>query len=90
MLKGHTFKPSRCFGHPECPMTAGYYIGGGHWLCWLHTLFLPGGAKIIAAQTLVAMPTVEQAIEIAERREKNAPHQTQTAEVRKQELLKQG
>jgi hypothetical protein len=31
-------KRNRCTGHPGCPMTAGYYIGGGQWICWFHAL----------------------------------------------------
>ena len=29
---------SRCFTNPECIMTAGYYIGGGMWICWWHAM----------------------------------------------------
>ena len=34
-----TDKP-HCYRQP-CPMTMGYYIGGGQHVCWLHALMLP-------------------------------------------------
>jgi hypothetical protein len=47
-----------CHGHPECPMTAGYYIGGGMWICWLHALFDPVMTGWVArtGQKMVALP----------------------------------
>ena len=50
---------SRCFGHPDCPMTAGYYLGAGQWICWLHALFNSVWWKAIKKETgqkLQALP----------------------------------
>jgi len=46
---------TRCCWSSDCPMTAGYYIGAGLWVCWLHAIFyLP--PAIIQLQPLRAMP----------------------------------
>jgi hypothetical protein len=49
---------SRCHRHPECPNTAGYYFGGGIWICWLHTLFDEVLTGVIArtGQKMQALP----------------------------------
>jgi hypothetical protein len=54
---------SACYGHPDCPMTAGYYLGAGMWICWLHALYDPVAMKVIAAtgQTMMALPKAESA-----------------------------
>lgn len=56
---------SRCFGHPECVMTAGYPIGGGLYMCWAHILF-SSNWKYFAGRTMVVMPTAEQQRRMAE------------------------
>lgn len=57
---------SVCSGHPDCPCTAGYYVGGGQWLCWLHALReLP--LSVYQVLELQAMPrrleTLDEAFE---------------------------
>lgn len=54
---------SRCFGHPDCPMTAGYHIGGGYYICWLHILRVPGGFHYYRERPVI-MPTAEQQREL--------------------------
>ena len=48
-------KVTNCIADEKCPMTMGYYIGGGRYICWLHALV---NAPILAAlqdQQLVAI-----------------------------------
>lgn len=50
---------SVCHVDENCPMTAGYYIGGGMWICWLHALkHLP--FSVVAMLKCVALPKVNQ------------------------------
>lgn len=56
---------SRCFGHPNCVMTAGYSIGGGYYQCWAHTLFSPSW-QLFCEQKMVIMPSMEQQHRMAE------------------------
>jgi len=37
-------------------MTAGYYIGGGQWICWLHVLSVPGCYEAVKDQQIEALP----------------------------------
>jgi hypothetical protein len=52
---------SACEGHPDFPMTAGYYLGGGMWICWLHALYSPSLMMVIAktGQQMQALPRTE-------------------------------
>lgn len=51
---------SRCHDHADCPNTAGYYFGGGIWICWLHVLFDECLTGIIArtGQKMQALPII--------------------------------
>jgi len=41
----------------KCPMTAGYYIGGGLWVCWLHAVFSSSVYIAIKGKKMQAFPT---------------------------------
>jgi hypothetical protein len=42
-----------CHEHEHCMMTAGYYIGGGMYICWVAALKMP--PEIFANQQLVGL-----------------------------------
>lgn len=39
----------------KCPMTAGYYVGGGQYICWLHVFSIPGACDAVKNYPLVAL-----------------------------------
>jgi hypothetical protein len=45
-----------CIADKDCPMTAGYYIGGGRFICWLHAMKVRGMLEAVAGQQMVALP----------------------------------
>ena len=44
----------KCVKSP-CPMTMGYYIGGGQYICWLHALTVAGLMDAVREQQEVAL-----------------------------------
>lgn len=57
MYGGETVRGT-CVADSRCILTAGYYIGGGQWICWLHALLSPAVDKAIqqTGQPLQALP----------------------------------
>lgn len=45
----------RCIADKNCPMTAGYYIGGGQYICWLHAMTVPGCLEAVSDQQMCAL-----------------------------------
>lgn len=56
-MKPQLDKP-RCVNSP-CPMTMGFYIGGGQYICWLHILRVSGAIEAVRGQKLVALLPAE-------------------------------
>lgn len=48
-----------CLNAP-CPMTGGYYVGGGLYVCWFHAMTVPGLLELVHGKALVALrPTLD-------------------------------
>lgn len=45
----------KCIADANCPMTAGYYIGGGQYICWLHALTVKGLMQAVRGQEMTAL-----------------------------------
>lgn len=50
----------QCIADEDCPMTAGYYVGGGQYICWLHAMKVPGMMKAVEGQEMAALPERRQ------------------------------
>jgi len=48
-----------------CPMTMGYYIGGGQYICWLHALTVPGCMRAVQNQEPVALVRGENHVKVS-------------------------
>lgn len=45
----------KCMAASDCPMTMGYYIGGGLHIYWAHAFRVPGMIAAIAGQKEVVL-----------------------------------
>lgn len=51
--KASATKPTCCVR--KCPMTLGYYAGGGQYVCWYHVCVVPGFFAAFAGQQPVCL-----------------------------------
>lgn len=54
-MAGERKEPEPVCVNAPCPMTMGYYMGGGQYICWLHAMTVPGCMEAARNQQQVCL-----------------------------------